>query len=97
MARVRVEGDWSTFELIAAALRSAGLPGVEIEYTFQRAEVVPLSAAPRTMVELAGVSPELAYVDWRNEMLALVDADMCEAQTVSEGVAADVTVLRRAV
>lgn len=69
--RVFVEGDPTAAEVIAAALRSAGLATVEVEFVPRQRDVAPFPVAPGTWAALADVAPELTYADWRHEMLSL--------------------------
>jgi hypothetical protein len=74
MAKVFIEGDHEACELIGAALRSAGLSTVDVEFVVRTREVTPLPAAPGNWAALADLSPDLGYADWRDEVLSLVDA-----------------------
>lgn len=74
--RVWVDGDPTVAEVIAAALRCAGLPTIDVEFAPRRRDVTPFPVAPGSWAALADVAPALAYADWRHEMLSLdVTAD----------------------
>ncbi|HVW32169.1 MAG TPA: hypothetical protein VHL53_06485 [Acidimicrobiia bacterium] len=74
MAKVMIEGDPGALEQIQAVLRSAGLGPVEVEWISPAASVAVIPPAPAHWAALAGHAPGLAYADWRDEILSLVDA-----------------------
>ena len=96
MAKVFVEGDYEALAQIAAVLRSAGLPTVDIEFGARVGEVTQLPATPANWKAFADLAPDLCYADWRVEVLSLVDSEepgaLRTARTVCETVD-----LRRAV
>jgi hypothetical protein len=75
MAKVFVEADPEAFDLIAGALRSAGLSTVDIERVIRPREVTQFPAAPGNWAAFADLAPELTYTEWREEVLSLVDAE----------------------
>jgi hypothetical protein len=75
MAKVFVEGDLESFDLIAAALRSAGLSTVDLELIPRPREVTQLPATPGNWAAFADLAADLSYADWRDEVLSLVDAE----------------------
>jgi hypothetical protein len=75
MARVYVEGDHEALDRITAALRSAGLSGVDVELAARPPDVRRLPAAPGNWAAYADVGPELSYADWRDEILSLLPPD----------------------
>ena len=93
MAKVFVEGDHEALERIAAALRSAGLSSVEIQFAVRSREVAELPATPGNWAAFADLAPDLPYADWRDEVLSLVGAGepaalrsaltLCESVTTS--------------
>jgi hypothetical protein len=97
MAKVFVEGDHEAFDLIAAALRSAGLSTVDVELMPRPREVAPFPAAPGNWAALADLASDLSYADWRDEVLSLVDTEepgtLRSARSLCETVVTD---LRRA-
>ena len=75
MAKVFVDGDPETLDRIAAALQAAGLSLVDVEPIARLREVRPLPAAvPGNWSALAELGADLPYVEWREEVLGLVDA-----------------------
>ena len=93
MAKVFVEGDHEALERIAAALCSAGLSTVDIQFAARAREVTDFPATPGNWAAFADLAPELCYADWRDEVLSLVGADvpavlraalsLCETVTTS--------------
>lgn len=75
MAKVFVEGDHEALDQIAAALRSAGLSTVDIQFVARSRGVTELPATPGNWAAFADLAPELCYADWRDEVLSLVDAE----------------------
>jgi hypothetical protein len=75
MAKVFVEGDHEALDRIAAALQSAGLSTVDIQFVARTREVTELPATPGNWAAFADLAPELTYADWRDEVLSLVDAE----------------------
>jgi hypothetical protein len=74
MPKVFVEGDSDTCELIAAAMRAAGLLSIDVEMLSRPGGVTPLPAPSGRWAALADLADDLSYADWRTEMLGLVDA-----------------------
>jgi len=97
MAKVFVEGDHEALNLIAAALRSAGLTTVDVEFVARSREVTPLPSPPGNWATFADLAADLPYADWRDEVLSLVDAEepaaLRSALALCESVVTD---LRRA-
>jgi len=93
MAKVFVEGDHEALDLIAAALRSAGLSTIDIQFVVRSREVTELPATPGNWAAFADLAPDLSYADWRDEVLSLVDLEepgalrsalsLCETVTTS--------------
>jgi hypothetical protein len=75
MAKVFVEGDPEAFDLIAAALHSAGLSSHDVELVARPREITRFPAAPGNWAALADLAPDLTYTEWREEVLSLVDAE----------------------
>ena len=79
--RVLVEGDPTAAEAVAAALRSAGLPASEVALVARHAEVTPLPIAAGSWAALRDIETQLAYADWRHEILShSVAAERCGSQ-----------------
>ena len=97
MAKVFVEGDPDAFDLIAAALHSAGLSSIDVELVARPREITQLPAAPGNWAAFADLAADLPYADWRDEVLSLVGgeepATLRSALTLCESVVTD---LRRA-
>jgi hypothetical protein len=97
MAKVFVEGDIDTLDQIQAALRSAGLASVDVELVDRPRAVAVMPPTPGNWAAFAELGTDLAYADWRDEVLSLVDgedpATLRTALSLCEGV---VTSLRRA-
>ena len=74
MAKMFVEGDHEAFDLIAAALASAGLSTVDLELVPRR-EVTRWPATPGNWAAFADLGADLSYADWRDEVFSLVDAE----------------------
>ena len=93
MAKVFIEGDHEALERIMAALRSAGLSTVDIQFAVRSREVAELPATPGNWAAFADLAPDLPYADWRDEVLSLVGAGepaalrsaltLCESVTTS--------------
>jgi hypothetical protein len=75
MAKVLVEGDLEAYEMIAAALRSAGLSSTDIELVARPRQITPFPAVPGNWAAFADLAPDLTYAEWREELLSLVDAE----------------------
>jgi hypothetical protein len=75
MARVIVEGDHEAFDLISAALHSAGLSTVDVELVSRPGGVTQLRAAPGSWAAYADMGADLTYADWRDEVLCLADSE----------------------
>jgi hypothetical protein len=97
MAKVFVEGDPEAFDLISAALRSAGLSTADVELVARPREVTQFPAAPGNWAAFADLGADLTYTEWREEVLSLVDteepATLRSALSLCESVVTD---LRRA-
>jgi len=98
MAKVFVEGDHEALDRIAAALRSAGLTTIDVQFAVRGRGVTPLPAPPGNLAQgnwaaFADLAPELSYADWRDEILSLIGAgepavlrsarSLCETVTTS--------------
>ena len=75
MAKMFVEGDHEAFDLIAAALASAGLSTVDLELVPRPRQVTQWPATPGNWAAFADLGADLSYADWRDEVLSLVDAE----------------------
>ena len=93
MAKVFVEGDHEALERIAAALRSAGMSTVDVQFAARSREVAELPATPSNWAAFADLAPDLSYADRRHEVLSLVGThepatlrsvlSLCESVTTS--------------
>jgi hypothetical protein len=74
MTKVVVDGDRPVFELVTAAVRSAGLSTVEVMFAPRRPDLCRFPAVAGRWADLADVEPELGHADWRTEVLCMIDA-----------------------
>jgi len=75
MATVFVDGDHEALDHIRAALRSAGLSTVDVELLARTPELRRLPATPGHWAAYADLGADLAYADWRHEVLSFVPAE----------------------
>jgi hypothetical protein len=75
MATVFVEGDLEAYDLVVAALRSAGVSSVDVELTPRPPEVTRFPAVPGNWAAFADLAADLPYTEWREQVLSLVDAE----------------------